>query len=233
MTIKIKQLMEIDGKIPKIPYGGLYIISGSSKLTRNTLFKVGRSINLRSRLNSYHICFPEGFFIYALVIAIPVEPLVKPRTLWIQRTNTLEKELFRILNELAPNAKLHGLASGAKEAYRGLSPSVIKKSIAQLIAKHRSDINVKQTQIKDTSSLEGLNAPNAVAHVDASDFSLSAEERYDRDSVKEIDKAHKAQKKMKPKPKSKRVQPKRKVQSKTETQKIRQKMMGMNVMAEK
>ena len=44
---------------------GLYIISPTKTGTR---YKVGMSTDLRKRLNSYHVCFPKGFWIVGLVI---------------------------------------------------------------------------------------------------------------------------------------------------------------------
>ena len=48
--------------------GGLYAISPEAPNKRGKkMFKVGRTINFRKRLNDYHICFNEGFYIYAIL----------------------------------------------------------------------------------------------------------------------------------------------------------------------
>ena len=44
---------------------GLYVLSPS--LNRN-VFKIGISQSIKKRMNSYHICFPEGFYIHAILL---------------------------------------------------------------------------------------------------------------------------------------------------------------------
>ena len=53
---------------------GLYVLSPN--LNRD-VFKIGISQSIKKRMNSYHICFPEGFYIHAILlfkenIAIPL-----------------------------------------------------------------------------------------------------------------------------------------------------------------
>ena len=61
--------------------------------------KIGRSIDLRKRLNDYHICFPHGFHIYMLIKLAPatVELSKKQR---IAITAFMEKKIFAILDDL-------------------------------------------------------------------------------------------------------------------------------------
>ena len=44
---------------------GLYVLS--QNLNRS-VFKIGISQSIKKRMNSYHICFPEGFYIHAIIL---------------------------------------------------------------------------------------------------------------------------------------------------------------------
>ena len=44
---------------------GLYVLSPN--LNRD-VFKIGISQSIKKRMNSYHICFPEGFYIHAILL---------------------------------------------------------------------------------------------------------------------------------------------------------------------
>ena len=44
---------------------GLYVLSPN--LNRD-VFKIGISQSIKKRMNSYHICFPEGFYIHAIIL---------------------------------------------------------------------------------------------------------------------------------------------------------------------
>ena len=41
---------------------GLYAISPEPPSKKKTSFKAGRSVNIKKRLNDYHMCFNEGYF---------------------------------------------------------------------------------------------------------------------------------------------------------------------------
>ena len=56
---------------------GLYVLSPN--LNRD-VFKIGISQTIKKRMNSYHICFPEGFYIHAIILFkknIKIPPLEK------------------------------------------------------------------------------------------------------------------------------------------------------------
>ena len=44
---------------------GLYVLSPN--LNRD-VFKIGISQTIKKRMNAYHICFPEGFYIHAIIL---------------------------------------------------------------------------------------------------------------------------------------------------------------------
>ena len=44
---------------------GLYVLSPN--LNRD-VFKIGISQSIKKRMNSYHICFPEGFYIHTIIL---------------------------------------------------------------------------------------------------------------------------------------------------------------------
>ena len=44
---------------------GLYVLSPN---LNKDVFKVGISQSIKKRMNSYHICFPEGFYIHAIIL---------------------------------------------------------------------------------------------------------------------------------------------------------------------
>jgi hypothetical protein len=44
---------------------GLYVLSPN---LNRSLFKIGISQSIKKRMNSYHICFPEGFYIHAIIL---------------------------------------------------------------------------------------------------------------------------------------------------------------------
>lgn len=84
-------IKEIKGK-----KAGLYAISpvsGAEDPTKPLDIKIGRSIDIRNRLNGYHTCFPEGFFIISLLYISTGN--TKKRLLEI--SSDLEVEAFRRL----------------------------------------------------------------------------------------------------------------------------------------
>ena len=44
---------------------GLYVLSPN---LNRSVFKIGISQSIKKRMNSYHICFPEGFYIHAILL---------------------------------------------------------------------------------------------------------------------------------------------------------------------
>ena len=47
---------------------GVYIISDQAPEDEKIKYKIGRTIYMNKRLNSYHICYPDGFFIYKALL---------------------------------------------------------------------------------------------------------------------------------------------------------------------
>ena len=79
---------------------GLYAISPQPPSKKLTDFKLGRSVNVKKRLNDYHICFNKGYWIYCV---LPLtkdlyneDPLVERKKKILALTRRLETELFRI-----------------------------------------------------------------------------------------------------------------------------------------
>ncbi len=72
---------------------GLYVISPQHPSVVNQ-YKVGRSVDLRTRLNGYSICFPKGFYIYGIIILKNTTPKNK----LLERTIDAEKKLFTLLD---------------------------------------------------------------------------------------------------------------------------------------
>ena len=47
----------------KVRQVGIYVISPQSPENDTISFKIGRTIQMNKRLNGYHLCFPDGFYI--------------------------------------------------------------------------------------------------------------------------------------------------------------------------
>ena len=54
--VKLKEL--------KVRLVGIYVISPQAPEDNKISFKIGRTIQMNKRLNGYHLCFPDGFYIY-------------------------------------------------------------------------------------------------------------------------------------------------------------------------
>ena len=209
MPINIPQLKDDDGKFPKTPYAGLYILSSKPYLLRGTTLKIGKSVNLRRRLNSYNLCYPHGFYIHALIIEKPTTKEERHT-----RTSTLEKSMFNVIKDLHPSARLKNLLSGAREAFTGLTAADMKRIVARMIDLHPRIIDAERSKVERVASGEGT----YIAHVKPSDYTMSKEDRFDlniaKKETKAIDRAVKREAKRKPKAASKRVSA-RKVKSST------------------
>jgi len=217
MVLKIKQL-----DVPKksVPLGGLYVISPIEPSAKPDLFKIGKSINLKRRLNSYHICFPQGFFIYALLIA----KTAKSRPLRIEEIGNLETTLFEIIKTRSDTHHKKYI-SGAREMFQ-LSPKDMNEVFTEL-QKRKGDI-IKIIHVDPISS---------ISHIEAKDYSIPDEGKTTAENlaaVKLIDKAVKQTERFIAKHPEKpptRIQPKRKVREsiKSRYEKIRQKHLDLGV----
>jgi hypothetical protein len=65
-------------------------------------FKVGRTIQMNNRLNSYHLCFNEGFYIYkALMLNDTYDYKNKDaRKICLAKTKEIEAHLFKLLEPI-------------------------------------------------------------------------------------------------------------------------------------
>ena len=74
---------------------GLYVLSPKNykNKTIRRPFKIGMSTNLLKRLDSYHLCFPNGFYIYNVLV---FKPKYKQ---WRGELKDVETELHEFLNE--------------------------------------------------------------------------------------------------------------------------------------
>ena len=58
--------------------GGIYAISDDPPEKRGKKnIKIGRTISFKNRLNAYHTCFNQGFYIYALLPMAKKEEMTK------------------------------------------------------------------------------------------------------------------------------------------------------------
>ena len=85
---------------------GIYVISptdsNDAKDAELIHFKVGRTIQMNNRLNSYHICFNEGFYIYkALMLNDKYDYKNKElRKICLAKTKEIEAHLFKLLEPI-------------------------------------------------------------------------------------------------------------------------------------
>jgi len=89
---------------------GIYIISEHAPTKKGVrLVKIGRSIDVRKRLNAYHICWPQGFHIWMMIkLSDKTRELAKPQR--IEVAKVLEKQLFTELmhmNLVNPARRFH------------------------------------------------------------------------------------------------------------------------------
>ena len=79
---------------------GIYVISDSLPSKRGVrLVKIGRSIEMRKRLNSYHLCHPLGFHVWMVIKLVPeTKNLTKKDRIHV--TKVLEQRVFRELMDI-------------------------------------------------------------------------------------------------------------------------------------
>ena len=99
---------------------GIYVISADPPTKRGPkLVKIGRSIHMRTRLNSYHLCYPNGFHIWMIIKLAPgVNKKVSKKQL-INVTASLERRVFGELihlNLIGPARKFHEFFTITTEA---------------------------------------------------------------------------------------------------------------------
>jgi hypothetical protein len=176
MVLYIPQL-KVNGRFPKEELGGLYIISRTKILKKNTIFKIGKSVNLKTRVNQYHICHPLGFYIYGIV-TMPPEMSRKNR---ITYTGILEKEFFEIIaldnQNDSSKGRLTKLKSGAREAFRGLNNADIARYLQKLKDNH-PDLKIYNTHLSSLYREPDDNSKpsdNYIAKVEQDDFEIDDE----------------------------------------------------------
>ena len=85
---------------------GIYVISptdsNDAKDADLIHFKVGRTIQMNTRMNGYHICFNEGFYIYkALMLNDTYDYKNKDaRKICLAKTKEIEAHLFKLLEPI-------------------------------------------------------------------------------------------------------------------------------------
>ena len=80
---------------------GLYAISPEPPSKKRTDFKMGRSVNIKKRLNDHHICFNKGYWIYCVLPLVKdlyhEDPLIERKKKILALTRRLETEMFSIV----------------------------------------------------------------------------------------------------------------------------------------
>ena len=99
---------------------GVYIISPQPPTDDIIMFKIGRTIQMNKRLNSYHLCFPDGFYIYK---ALMLNDTYKAP---ITKTNQKTRLKADKLNALALTIKIEKIIHDKLEPYRHKSTTRTK-----------------------------------------------------------------------------------------------------------
>ena len=86
----------------KVRQVGIYVISPQPPEDDTISFKIGRTIQMNKRLNGYHLCFPDGFYIYK---ALMLNDTFKTRSKedkkkCIDMTRKIEKFIHDDLNKI-------------------------------------------------------------------------------------------------------------------------------------
>jgi len=103
----VVDLLEFKNYPRKSP-AGVYVISPDDVYEPNIRYKIGHTIDMKNRLNNYHICFNDGFFIYhALLLKKEKYPnrTKKQRETTFEMTEKLEKFVHNKLKDI--NWKTH------------------------------------------------------------------------------------------------------------------------------
>jgi hypothetical protein len=116
----LAQIKELEGN-----NSGIYVISPESPDDQKRNFKIGRTINMRKRLNNFHICFNEGYYIYAV---LPLADKYTQRTkdekkLAIEATSHIEKSVFEVLKKYN---KTYSTRSKKSEWYYATKAEVVR-----------------------------------------------------------------------------------------------------------
>ena len=106
---------------------GLYAISPEPPSKKKTSFKAGRSVNFKKRLNDYHLCFNEGYYIYCI---LPIaknlyheDPLAERKKKILALTRRLETEVFKLIHH---HMELYTTRSKKSEWY-GMTNAQLKQ----------------------------------------------------------------------------------------------------------
>ena len=89
---------------------GIYVISPDPPTKKGAKHvKIGRTIDIRKRLNEYHICWPYGVHIW-MVIKLSPETRALAKPVKIEATKVLERKVFAELihlNLVSPSRRFH------------------------------------------------------------------------------------------------------------------------------
>jgi hypothetical protein len=148
-------------KIPELPgkkkYQGLYCIAAlppEDEKKAEFRYKIGMSTNLLKRLQSYHICYPYGYYIYGLL-------LTKGKTQ--RQVLDIEKQFFRNIIEENKNYYLPTKEiSGAKEYFK-LPISVLKRLLNELAEETKSQAitDFKEIGFVENADIETQEIPES------------------------------------------------------------------------
>ena len=88
-------------ELKPVSNAGLYCISSEPPCNKETNFKLGRTIDFKNRLNSYHLCYNKGFHIYCVLPLSKKYNLVGTDNRKVAKdfTRVLEKKLFEKLKD--------------------------------------------------------------------------------------------------------------------------------------
>jgi len=111
---------------------GLYAISPIPPSKKLTDFKLGRSVNVKKRLNDYHICFNKGYWIYCVLPLVKdlyhEDPLVERKKKILALTRRLETALFDIVK---PDMQLETTRTKKSEWYK-MTNAKLKSTFEQI-----------------------------------------------------------------------------------------------------
>ena len=136
---------------------GLYVLSPN--LNRD-VFKIGISQSIKKRMNSYHICFPEGFYIHAIILFkknIKI-PLLEKKTK-VPYKNQLQTylKLYEglLINEIKKRGGVNVNVTDERERARNIEsewfyvgPQVMKNAFTEFYKNYPYDFNRPMLKFK-------------------------------------------------------------------------------------
>ena len=115
---------------------GIYVISRYAPEYKKDkkIFKIGRTILMNRRLNEYHLCFPNGFYIYC-GLTLKNQKLSKKKS--IDHLKTIEENIHKKLREQDKHFK-----SSARRKHEWFYDfEAIKKALQECYEEHSKILN--------------------------------------------------------------------------------------------